>query len=337
VLVAIASSRGSSGGEAPSSVTGCGLTWEKVDERVGFIGGSTPRTLTLWRSMGASPSTGALTINFTNAMTACSWVISHHDGVDTSGTNGSGAIVQSVDNGATSATPSVTLAAFGSANNATYGCLGLGASGINIAAGTGFTEIGEANSTAPVNDCQAEFRADNDTSVDWGNLGSSVAWGAIAIEIKAAATSTTHDAALSGASTSGGSLAATITKHAALTGASSSGGTLAAAVGMAASMSGTATSSGSLAVSLTAAVSLAGAASSTGTLAATITSPPITLAATATSGGSLAATIIEPPPVLRVVYGPPRLIDLPVVDVDPPVAPFRVVYGPPVIYTPVPA
>lgn len=104
----------------PDGLSGCGLTWVEVDRRDDWTTG-TYRTTAVYRAMGASPTTGAVTIDMTVSdlqQNACVWSIFEVAGVDTSGTNGSGAIVQSVDNaGAAASSLTVTLAAFASSNN----------------------------------------------------------------------------------------------------------------------------------------------------------------------------------------------------------------------------
>lgn len=72
------------------TVSGNGLTWVQVDTTAT----AAARTVVAFRAMGAAPSAGVVTINGTS-LTACLWSIVEFDGVDTSGTNGSGAIAQS--------------------------------------------------------------------------------------------------------------------------------------------------------------------------------------------------------------------------------------------------
>ena len=98
------------------TVTGCNLTWEQINSTVFDNSGTSRRTLFLFRALGPSTSSGALTIDF-GAVTHTNIVYSVDEftGMDTSGTNGSGAIVQSAVNQDTSgavATITATLAAF---------------------------------------------------------------------------------------------------------------------------------------------------------------------------------------------------------------------------------
>lgn len=165
----------------PSTPTlaGNGLTWVQVATRT-FDTEATPRArITLFRAMGASPTTGAVTITAAGTE-ECSWSIVEFSGVDTSGTNGSGAIVQSVANSANSVgSLTVTLAAFADAvNNAAFGGFGVGANAA-LNPGTGFAEIG-----ADLNHAASEWRLGQDTTVDMS--GDVVGRGGIALEIKAA-------------------------------------------------------------------------------------------------------------------------------------------------------
>ena len=123
------------------SVTGCGLTWVPVDSVHGAWGKPTTR---LYRAMGTSPNSGPITISYSPASTdpnwlplRVSWSVSEFEGVNTSGTNGSGAIVQkgtastgSGSSGGSSLT--VNLAPFQNPANAVYG---------------GFNKLGDYTST----------------------------------------------------------------------------------------------------------------------------------------------------------------------------------------------
>lgn len=164
--------------------TGSGMVWTIIGSAVDFDASGSRRTLFLYRAMPTSTATGAITITWGQTQTAKSWCIDELTGMDASGTQGSGAIVQSVSNqgsGVTSLT--VTLAAFASASNATYGAFGNAGEG-ELSAGTGFTRFGNQQ---VVGECGlgTEFLATNDTSVDMSNGTMDV--GGIAIEIKVGA------------------------------------------------------------------------------------------------------------------------------------------------------
>lgn len=177
---------------APNTPTasGNGLTWVEVDSQ---LDSASLRRITLFRAMG-TPTPGAVTFDFSGqTQTGCAWSIAELTGVDTSGSNGSGAIVQSAKNAsagnATSLT--VTLAAFGSADNFTLGGFGVPLNTASLpAAGSGFTLIGQRNQSTPNLSIGSEYLAGNDTSVDMTSAASSIPWVGIAAEIKAAASAT---------------------------------------------------------------------------------------------------------------------------------------------------
>ena len=174
---------------APSSISGNGLTWVLVDSA-----GWSDEWLFMWtyRAMGASPSAGAVTINFSPSLSYyCAWAIDEFANVDTSGSNGSGAIVQSVDatNAGGGGSLSITLAAFGSTNNATYGTFQGGGASQHLVEGSGFSALCPEfeSSVTYTKHAITEFRNDNDTTVDvtgaWRIIG-------VAAEIKYSAGAT---------------------------------------------------------------------------------------------------------------------------------------------------
>lgn len=189
ILLSVTARRGDSTQPVAPTVTGNGLTWVEIAEIYWDTTSTSRKSTFLFRAMGASPSSGAVTMDFgTQSINLPNWIVDEITGMDTSGTNGSGAIVQSATNkNEAGATLTVTLAAFSSANNATYGSFGGDSFGAGSSVGTGYTQLGStdgATTTAGV----TEFRSDNDTSVDV--TFSTASLGGIAIEIKAASTTT---------------------------------------------------------------------------------------------------------------------------------------------------
>lgn len=170
-----------------TSVTGNSLTWVSITSQCFSEAVAPAYSIEVFRAMGASPSTGTITADYGgNTRINTAWAVLECDGVDTSGTNGSGAIVQSAVNTAIPGTSvTVTLGAFGSAGNATLGIFGVG-DNVSVTEGTGFTELAEQLVSDGGNDqaLQVQFRNDNDTSVDasWSSIDSA----GLAIEIKAA-------------------------------------------------------------------------------------------------------------------------------------------------------
>jgi hypothetical protein len=160
-----------------SSVVGNGLNWVQVNT-VTF--GSNGR-LTLYRAMGAAPTAGTVTISFSAAINRACWSIVEYDGVNTSGTDGSGAVVQSVTGTAASTSLTVTLAAFANANNVATG----GFSTIinsTYTAGTGFGIYGSAVQATNLS-IATEGLPTNDTTVDISVAASTTIAG-IAVEVR---------------------------------------------------------------------------------------------------------------------------------------------------------
>lgn len=155
------------------TLSGNGLTWVSVLRVPSPSGG--PGTFQLFRSMGASPSTGSVTISSdVTTLEMAQWGIFEFTGINTAGTNGSGAVNNPTSNYSTGvSTVSVTLPAFSSTNNATFGVFSAGndiPSSFNFTPGTGFSELAETVVSALGGSfyfgLQGQWRADNDTSVD---------------------------------------------------------------------------------------------------------------------------------------------------------------------------
>lgn len=174
------------------TVTGNGLTWVQIGTIVYDTTSASRKRITLFRALGASPSTGTVVIDSAGqAQTDVVWSIDQVTGVDTSGTNGSGAIVQVVtakDESLTVDNITATLAAFASANNGTYGAIANdNASAATV--GSGFTQLA-APATAANQRLITEYKTTNDTTVN-ASFGTIGLMGAIAAEIKDGATSVT--------------------------------------------------------------------------------------------------------------------------------------------------
>lgn len=179
MLLSVTNSKGSTP-DTPT-VSGASVTWVQVGTTTN--NGATIRS-TLFRAMG-SGSAQALTISFgANTQTGCAWILTEYDNVDTGGTNGSGAVVQSVTNfGVASLNPNATLAAFSSASNATYATSGH-AGNKTYTAGSGFGNLQQVTYASPSVAVATEFRADNDTTADF-TITTNDDWTCIAVEIAA--------------------------------------------------------------------------------------------------------------------------------------------------------
>ena len=170
-------------GTAPTvTLTGNGLTWVEVTTTV--HSDDTRLRATLFRSMGAAPSSAPLVMTFSQNPLACSWSVVEFGNVDSSGTDGSGAIAQSAVGltAGSQASLAVTLGPFASTNNAVFGVL-LSESSGPIDAGLGFAEIHEVQFGAVLtNSIQTQWRASPASSVDWSWSSTGLA-GGVALEI----------------------------------------------------------------------------------------------------------------------------------------------------------
>lgn len=168
------------------TASGNSLTWNLAGSVVFDSTGSSRRRLTAFWALGASPSTGATTIDCGGqAQTGAAWIVDDFTGIDTASP-----VVQTVtnkDEGVSQTSLTVTLAAFGSANNATYGFFATATNAQTPTVGSGFTLVDEETSNAieVAAKIDTEFRSDNDTSVDMSWSANSQ-FGGIAVEIKAA-------------------------------------------------------------------------------------------------------------------------------------------------------
>ncbi|MGZ4621449.1 MAG: hypothetical protein ACXVGF_04830 [Blastococcus sp.] len=180
VLAAVLLSVGSGTPPTPT-LTGNGLTWVLVTQSP-----AAQRMVYLFRAMGSAPTAGAVSIagDGTTTVTSCMWQITQLSGVDTSGTSGSGAIVQFVNAKPTSVS-SVSVGfpnAIGS-GNATYGAVGVAVQE-SPAAGSGWTSMGATNLSAPTSGLLGESAATGQRNItaSWTTAANAFVVGA---EVKA--------------------------------------------------------------------------------------------------------------------------------------------------------
>ena len=192
VLASVFSRTGISADPNQPTLSGNGITWVAIATIVYDSTSSSRRRITLFRGMVASPSAGAITVDFGGqTQTHAGIIIDQASGVDTGGTNGSAAIVQSAtgeDETATVSTITITLGAFGDAANATYGAFADGGGAATWTPGSGFTELDEEEVGGSIGGT-TEYKLSNDTSVDITNSITNQL-GGVAIEIKAAVVAT---------------------------------------------------------------------------------------------------------------------------------------------------
>ena len=189
VLVFWRSVRNGTDGLTTPTITGNSLTWVPVTDQRFSQAGAPESRITVVRSLGASPSAGAINAAYDSAVTNvnASWAVVECTGIDTSGTNGSGAVVQSTQGVQLAGTSlTLTLAAFGSAGNATIAGFALD-NDLAITNEGGYTELADTGTddSGLGGQLEVEFLASNDTSPS--ATYSSADAGGVAIEIKAAA------------------------------------------------------------------------------------------------------------------------------------------------------
>lgn len=191
VLLAVLSTIASTTPNEPTA-SGNGLTYVKVATVTFHTIASPWSRLTLFRAMGASPTTGRITMDFGGqTQGSCNWSVTEFDGINTTGTNGSGAIVQSATNYADASAGALTvaLASFGHVDNATFAAFASGLNGSFTPNGS-LSEIHDVATSSPAATLETCWLAGNDTAPDatpntTGDLGG------IAVEIKSSTASDT--------------------------------------------------------------------------------------------------------------------------------------------------
>lgn len=176
----------STAASASPTITGGGMTaWVEVATITFNTIGTPLKRMSIFRAMSAAPGSGPVTISFPTTESNAAWIVSQWTGVDQTGTNGSGAIVQTATNGADAVSSiGATLAALGSANNVAYGVVGTNGSALGVNPGSGFTEISEQKPAEGTSTILEALFAANQTapSASWsGTFAAAI----LAVEIKA--------------------------------------------------------------------------------------------------------------------------------------------------------
>lgn len=194
-LIVVANSHATDANTVTSVAQSGGLsfTCPNTDQVWTSVFDSTDKRLTICHGMTSSPVAATATITITGTSnTEALWKGIECSGVDTGGSNGSGAIVQSKVAGTTSTlTPTLSYSAgFGdTTNNVAYSASAI-ANNTTWAAGSGFTELGaESSAASPAYTLghQQDANGFSGTSVDGGTFGgSAAATGMAIVEIKMA-------------------------------------------------------------------------------------------------------------------------------------------------------
>lgn len=184
-LVTVLSIDGSSDPAAPTLSGGGMTTWTQVASQLFNTPSAARARITLFRALQASPGAPAvLTITHGATMQACTWSVDQFASVDTGGSNGANAVVQSVSGSGTGQTANAALAALGDPDNIIYG----GVAHViqeSVSPLSGATETADRNNgdaTTPGNlETAWAYRTED---ISWGWATDS-AYGFIGIEIKA--------------------------------------------------------------------------------------------------------------------------------------------------------
>lgn len=166
-------------------------TWVQVNATTPVYGGRA--RVFIYRTMVGANQTGTITVDPAPTETHRSfvWSVSEFSNVDTGGTNGSAAVVQSgiaVDDTATATSATINLSAFADPDNRAYGVIHTFNIGVAeaITEGTNFTEINhtQLNDGGAISDLSDEWaESATDNSVDW-SWSTGADNGSIALEIK---------------------------------------------------------------------------------------------------------------------------------------------------------
>lgn len=139
--------------------------------------------VSIWSAVPTADFTATLRINFGATQTGAVWSLNAFYHVDTASSDG---IVQNAVGTGSSVTPLATLAAFGSANNATFGAFGQNAAAGGAVESASYVELSDTTAATPAQALQTDYRPDNDTTVS--ETITSTPWGACAVEIKSLGT-----------------------------------------------------------------------------------------------------------------------------------------------------
>lgn len=186
-VVFLQTATGTAPAPSATSVSGAGLSFTEIGTVGGLLySGSGVRRIQAWRALvSAGAATGAISINLNGLSIGMDAVLVEVSGMDASGTNGSGAIVQSATASASGASLAVTLGAFSSASNRPVAFF----SHREAEATTeeaGYTELDDGSHGAPVTGAQCEWHASQAETTPSASWTTSIGAGGFALEVKAA-------------------------------------------------------------------------------------------------------------------------------------------------------
>jgi hypothetical protein len=259
ILVLVAHGDTSGANNQPDSVFDG--DFNDLDPVVSQQQGTGNQRISIWRGMSSSFPSGSFTIVFGSVTENCAWLVVEFDGVDTSGSNGSGAIVQSKGGVDSGTTQDLTLNSAVGAGNATFGGVIGNTQTPVYAAGAGFALLGTGWSMAsPSNKGHAVWDVDGLQTISLTNSGTPTT-AMVGVEIKTGSVVVVH----SGAAAAAGTGAATATSVRTTFGAAAAAGIGAATAAVVRTTFAAAAASGTGAATATSVRTTFGAALAAGT------------------------------------------------------------------------
>lgn len=163
LVIVMVHSRDNSTPHSVPTLSGLSMTWTQIVNKT-QANGSVGNSVTFFRGV-ANGNSGAITISYATTQSRIGWGVIELDNVDTGGTNGSNAIVQTATSGSNSGSGSVgpTLGAFSSVDNATMAGFIMNGTNPSWTPEGGYTEIFDQTSNS-FNRGMVEFLASNDTT-----------------------------------------------------------------------------------------------------------------------------------------------------------------------------
>ena len=188
----------SGGPSYPTTVSGNGLTWVAIESDNYDV--NSGEVHIVYRAAGASPSSGAITIDFGagNTQLDINWTVIQLSGADTSGTNGSGAVVRSAKaSGKSPAAFGYLDGAFGSINNATMALVASGGLGnpVKPKTGSSWTRAATQGGGTTGVYLAALFSPQIDNAIT-ALLNAEDPWGIIVLELKSGSTGVSGTASI---------------------------------------------------------------------------------------------------------------------------------------------
>lgn len=295
ILVAVSIGKTDGTDIQPTGVTGNGITYAKVDG----VSASTNTNLSLWRGMSASPTAGAITIDFGGATQHCAtWHVIEVDTVR-QGANGANAIAQFKSAGSlTTTTPTLTLDNAIGTGGAVLAYFQANSTSATWVDGAGYTALGvDRDRSGPVLEDHVQYDLTGTTTVT-ATYATANGKGIVAVELSEALSGSATGAVSWAGTATGkrvpkGAATGAVSWAGAATGARASRGAASGTVSWAGTATGARSSSGSAAGAVSWAGAATGARASAGAAAGTVLWEGTATGARASSGAAAGTVLWE--------------------------------------------